>query len=136
MERNKIPRNTSSPTNLNIPNKRDQYRGKIKNKAKKEAIQEKRNLLMQKDESILDKVRAKMLANFNTLSEEEKADPCNQLKGISQDEIEAALAVRARKLLVSFEVAVNEIPKIESIFRELILQCRDENHKYHKEQRN
>ena len=94
-------------------------------------ITQKRNLFIEKNQFMLDKVRKHMTANIaSKTKDDDKYKPTNMLKGISKEDIMTALRVRAKKLENSFGMAVVELEKNEVILKEKIAELRDSDNKY------
>ena len=117
--------NNIQDASLGLKSKRDQYNKELRDKLRDEIISEKRKKLIEKNESVLDKVRQQMMGNINSkITLDEKYHPDNILNGISKDNIMKALMVRAEKLLKSFEIGIDDLKNVEVVFLKKIDECR------------
>ncbi len=131
MDKKKNLFKSTSDTSSLISQKRDEYITGIKDQAKQDTLKKKRNLGYQYDDSKLHAVQDKIRENFNIQSEEERKNPGKQLAGISEEDLRAALMVRAQKLLHGFDLASKNIPTIVEILDGWIPQCRDQQWNYY-----
>ena len=117
--------NTIQDASLNLKSKRDQYNKELRDKLRDETFSEKRKKLIEKNESVLDKVRQQMIVNINSKTTvDEKYHPDNILNGISKDNIMKALMVRAEKLLESFQIGIDDLKNVEVVFLKKIDESR------------